>query len=134
MGAPLRWNRGPRTLRSALPHARALSPPLRRSLLRPRANALGVLVHEPDQRARLLGIRGLVDAVPEIEDVARTRPDLLEDLHDDTLEVLVGSEECHRVDVALYRELRADLLDRTRDVDPPVEPDDIASGLDHQVQ
>src|SRR5581483_11827496 len=93
-----------------------------------RIAATARLVDEVDETAKDVGVGLGVDAVPQVEDVARPSPRGGEDRPGLGLDLRPRPQEEPRVEVALDGSILADPPPAVGEVDPPVEADDVAAG------
>ena len=86
-----------------------------------------MIVHGLDQHSDRVWWRVLTDAVPEVEDMTRVRPEFIEHLLRLGFDGRGRREQHARIEVALQRDTLTDALARRPDAGRPVEPDDIGA-------
>jgi hypothetical protein len=89
-------------------------------------------VDEARERLDVLDGSGREDAVAEVEDVPGAPARSLQDVVGGAQQAMARPEEQRRIEVALHRPVRADLLPGDVERQPPVDADDVESAPTHE--
>src|SRR5262249_24683507 len=92
------------------------------------------LVHDVDEGLDVFEWSLLVDAVAEIEDVARAARGALENGRGGAADLRRAREQHSGVEIALHGHVEAEPLPGRTQVDAPIETDDVAPGFLHHRQ
>src|SRR5262249_11975088 len=87
------------------------------------------LVDHVDERDDVIDRRVLVDAVPEIEDVARPSADRVQNVLHRATDLTDVREQHGGIEIPLHCDVVTEPVPRRTDLDAPIEPDHIAAGL-----